>query len=203
MLHTGLLTAWNYAWSVLTACMVLGIAIYLLDRKFGAMIYRFVYDFFHKEPMPREVVRGFLYNQSTNRGITVAFVVSSVYSAYMFWQLGLGMDVLAELIIYVLMNPMLVIGFKAGYWVHKFLLRRNTYFDNLDEIGRKIETIDVGEVTEQVKKKGAPFFSFFKTMLPSGRTVAPPPKATAVPETLPQEPPLKFGDALKRYRGRQ
>ena len=30
MSHIGIITAWNYAWSVLTACFVLGVAIFLL-----------------------------------------------------------------------------------------------------------------------------------------------------------------------------
>jgi hypothetical protein len=55
MSHIGIITAWNYAWSVLTACFVLGVAIFLLDRKFGIKIYRFLYDFFHKDPMPSDV----------------------------------------------------------------------------------------------------------------------------------------------------
>src|ERR1700683_3875419 len=77
MSHIGIITAWNYAWSVLTACFVLGVAIFLLDRKFGIKIYRFLYDFFHKDPMPSDVDRGFLYNQSTNRGVTGAVFLST------------------------------------------------------------------------------------------------------------------------------
>src|SRR5690349_4582419 len=113
-MHLGLLTAWNYAWSVISACFVLGIAICLLDRKFGIHIYRFVYDFFHRNPMPASIERGFLCNQSTNRGVTVAVFLSTLYSLYMAWELGFSMNFVAELIVWLLMPPALVGGFWVG-----------------------------------------------------------------------------------------
>ena len=139
-----IITAWNYAWSVLTACFVLGIAIYLLDRKFGVKIYRFGYDLFHKNPMPGEVERGFLYNQSTNRGVTVAVFLSTVYSLYMVWELGFSMNFIAELIVWLLMPLALVGGFWVGRWVYKLLLRRSVYLDNLDEDKYGNEGQDLG-----------------------------------------------------------
>src|SRR5262249_5361479 len=153
---------WNYAWSVLTACFVLGIAIYLLDRKFGVKIYRFGYDLFHKNPMPSEVERGFLYNQSTNRGVTVAVFLSTVYSLYMVWELGFSMNFIAELIVWLLMPLALVGGFWVGRWVYKLLLRRSVYLDNLDEFGEKIEHIQIGDIGESMRRKGASFLSQFK-----------------------------------------
>jgi hypothetical protein len=92
MSHIGIITAWNYAWSVLTACFVLGVAIFLLDRKFGIKIYRFLYDFFHKDPMPSDVDRGFLYNQSTNRGVTRSVPFDRVQPVH-----GVGTRLLNEL----------------------------------------------------------------------------------------------------------
>jgi len=141
MPHVGIITAWNYAWSVLTACFVLGIAMYLLDRKLGVKLYRFGYDFFHKNPMPGDVERGFLYNQSSNRGVTVAVFLSTVYSLYMVWELGFSLNFIAELIVWLLMPPALVGGFWTGRWVYKLLLRRSVYLDNLDEFGEQVENI--------------------------------------------------------------
>src|SRR4051812_7036145 len=111
MSQIGILTAWNYALSVLTACIVLGIAIYLIDRKYGIKIYRFGYDFFHKNPMPEVEQYGFLYNQSTNRGVSVAVFLSTIYSLYMVWELGFSMNFIAEFIVWLLMPPALVGGF--------------------------------------------------------------------------------------------
>jgi hypothetical protein len=201
MSHIGIITAWNYAWSVLTACFVLGVAIFLLDRKFGIKIYRFLYDFFHKDPMPSDVDRGFLYNQSTNRGVTVAVFLSTVYSLYMVWELGFSMNFIAELIVWLLMPPALVGGFWAGRWVYRFLLRRSVYLDNLDEFGQKIEHIEVGEVASSIRKKGASFLSQF-TPLRSATQVPKRPADLAAAETAPEEPKPDFRDKLKQYTRR-
>jgi hypothetical protein len=203
MPHIGILTAANYAWSVLTACLVLGIAIYLLDRKFGTVIYRFAYDFFHrKRPMPKDVVSGFLYGQSTNRGVTVAVFVSTVYSVYMWWRLGLTMDFLAELLVWVLMPPMLVIGFKLGYLVHKLLLRRNEYFDKLDSFNDKIQDVDLKEVSTEIRKKGEPFLGIIRNSVGLGAKAVPA-SPVSPPVQTPPQPTETFKERIKRYRGKQ
>jgi hypothetical protein len=198
MAHVGIITAWNYAWSVLTACFVLVVAICLLDRKFGVKIYRFGYDFFHKNPMPSEVERGFLYNQSTNRGVTVAVFLSTVYSLYMVWELGFSMDFIAELIVWLLMPLALVGGFWVGRWVYKLLLRRSVYLDNLDEFGEKIEHMQIGDIGENMRRKGASFLSQFKPVNKASQ--GPQPTAPAQTEPDPQEPKHNFRDRLKQYR---
>lgn len=202
MSHVGIITAWNYAWSVLTACFVLGIAIFLVDRKFGITVYRFGYDFFHKNPMPGDVERGFLYNQSTNRGVTVAVFLSTVYSLYMVWELGFSMNFIAELIVWLLMPPALVGGFWAGRWVYRLLLHRSVYLDNLDEFGQKIEHIQVGDVANSVRKKSASFISQFRPIDPATRAPKQPANPTPV-EPAPEEPKPGFRDRLKQYTGRQ
>jgi len=200
MPHVGIITAWNYAWSVLTACFVLGIAIYLLDRKFGVRLYRFGYDFFHKNPMPGDVERGFLYNQSTNRGVTVAVFLSTVYSLYMVWELGFSMNFIAELIVWLLMPPALVGGFWTGRWVYKLLLRRSVYLDNLDEFGQQVEKIRVADVANSVRKKGASFLSQFK---PVTSTPGEPPRPEpAPPDPEPEQRKPDFREKLRQYTRR-
>ena len=201
MPHVGIITAWNYAWSVLTACFVLGIAIYLLDRKFGVRLYRFGYDFFHKNPMPGDVERGFLYNQSTNRGVTVAVFLSTVYSLYMVWELGFSMNFIAELIVWLLMPPALVGGFWTGRWVYKLLLRRSVYLDHLDEFGQQVENIRVADVADSLRKKAASFLAQFR---PVPSTPGEPPRpdpASLEPE--PEERKPDFRERLRQYTRRR
>lgn len=199
MSHLGILTAWNYAWSVLTACFVIGIAIYLLDRKFGCHVYRFAYDFFHKNPMSKEVERGFLYDQSSNRGVTVAVFLSTIYSLYMVWELGFGMDFIAELIVWLFMPFALVGGFWTGRVVYKALLRRSAYFDRADELGQRLESIQLTEVADGIRKKGSSLFSRVR----SG-TLAQPVKPTPAPEPTPvveEQPKVNFREMLDKYKG--
>ena len=192
MSHLGIITAWNYAWSVLTACFVLGIAIYLLDRKFGIHIYRFGYDFFHKNPMPTEVERGFLCNQSTNRGVGVALFLSTVYSLYMVWELGFAMDFIAEFFVWLGMPPALVGGFWSGRWVYKMLLRRSSMLDKLDTISESVENMGVAGITKNLKERGA---SFAAQVMPARKE----PTKPAASEPPPEEPKVDFKDMMRRY----
>lgn len=202
MSRLGILTAWNYAWSVLTACLVLGVAIYLLDRKFGVSIYRFGYDLSHKNPMPKEVERGFLYQQSTNRGVSVAVFLSTVYSLFMVWELGFAMDFIAELIVWLLMPPALVGGFWLGRWVYKVLLRRSVYLDKVDEFGQTIERMEMGNIAHSVQKQGVSILSSFTT-----RWWAPKPIITVVtPEPAPiepEQPKESFRATMDRMKGKK
>lgn len=170
MSHVGILTAWNYALSVLSACFVLGIAIFLIDRKFGVHLYRFGYDFFHKDPMPEDIEHGFLYGQSSNRGVAVSVFLSTLYSLYMLWHLGFSMNFIAELIVWLLMPPALVGGFWAGRGVYRLLLRRSAYFDTLDQFSEQIENVHVADVAQKVTGKGASALSSILSFLPSRRS---------------------------------
>src|SRR3989344_70668 len=145
----GIVSVWGYAWSCLSAYATLGIVWYLLDRAYGVYVYRWFYDFFHKEPMPAHVTRGVMFNQPTNRKVTVAFVISTVQSAYMIWSTEVNL--LVELIMWLLEVPALLIGFAAGTWVHRFLVKRSVIFDRLDEFGENVKAVDMQNVRDGVE----------------------------------------------------
>lgn len=168
-----ILTAWNYAWSVFSSCFVLGIAVYLIDRKAGVYIYRFWYDVRHRKgaEMPKDVVRGFLYNQSTNRGVSVAVFLSTLYTLYMFWELGFHMNVVAEIFIWLVMPVALVLGFWSGGFVYRFLLKRSKYFDDFDRLKAQADTVGVGGLGKQALDAAGGLASGLRRFFPKKKPV--------------------------------
>ncbi len=145
----GIISVWGYAWSCLSAYMALGIAWYLLDRSYGHYLYRWLYDLFHNEPMPLDQKRGVMFNQPTNRKVTVAFVISTMQSLYMLWHTEVNL--LVELIMWLLEVPAMLVGFAMGSWVHRFLVKRSILFDRLDEFGEKVASTDATELRKAVE----------------------------------------------------
>lgn len=197
-----ILTAWNYAWSVLSACYVLGIAVYLIDRKIGVHVYRFYYDVRHRKgaEMPKEVVRGFLYNQSTNRGVSVAAFLSTLYSLYMVWELGFHMNVFGEIFIWLLMPVALVLGFWSGGFVFRLLLKRSKYFDNIDRLKAQAEQVDVGELKKKAFGAASDWTGGFSRFFPKGKPAdASKFNGSASPTPKEEPPPENPRDVLRRF----
>lgn len=145
----GIVNVWGYVWSCLSAYAALGIAWYLLDRRYGIHVYRWFYDLFNTDPMPTHIVRGFMYNQPTNRKVTIAFLFSTAQSLYMMWNAE--MNFLVELIMWVLEVPAMLIGFGAGSWVQRLLVRRSEIFNRFDEFSDGVKAMDATQVKGTVE----------------------------------------------------
>lgn len=200
-MHIGIVSAWNYALSVLTGCFVLGIIIYVIDRKVGVHIYRFAYDLFHRLPMPQQEERGFLVNQTSKRGGSVAVFISTVYTLYMVYELGLSINVIAELFIWAGMPILLTMGFWVGRWVYRLLLKSDQYFNKADEIGKKIENVQFGEVAGRVRDSGGSLLSGMTSILSSKEKTSPPTPEPVVKPKVEEGPKLSFQDQLKKFKG--
>lgn len=149
----GILSVWSYAWTCLSLYATLGIAWYLLDRHYGVHLYRWAYNMFHANPMPLTEVRGIMYNQSTNRKVSVALVISTVQSLYMIW--GTNVNLMVEIILWLLEVPAMLIGFTVGAWVYAFLLRRSRVFDTMDQIGERMGDMRASDIAKEAKGASA------------------------------------------------
>ena len=185
MPHIGITTIGSYAWSALTLFAFIGVAFYLLDRKWGVHIYRWQYDIRHRpeDRMPANVEKGFLYDQSTNRKVTVALFLASVLSLYMAYVLGWSVNLAGEIIIWLFEVPAMLLGFWAGSWVYQFLLRRNKYFDKADALADKVGHMSIDDVGETLKGVGKKVVSGVQ------ETMQRPSTEGHVPEVAPAPPP--------------
>jgi hypothetical protein len=210
----GITGVWGYAMSALSAYVALGVAWYLLDRAYGVYVYRWLYDFFHTEPMPAAVTRGVMFNQPTNRKVTVAFVISTIQSAYMIWTTEVNF--LVELIMWLLEVPALLIGFALGAWVQRFLVKRSIIFDRLDEFSTNLPA-EAGQMrskleggAEQVGAKiaGLPatiLDRFWNIVYPTAKPTktASELEGNAAPAVTPKEPEPDSRKAFDAYTRRR
>ena len=204
---------WTYAWSALTLFFIVGIACYLLDRKVGVHVYQWQYDLRHSEAkrVPTDKEYGFLYNQSTNRQVTVAYFLATCMSLYMgIWELKWSVNLLAEIVIWLLEAPALLIGFKLGKFVYRAMLKRTVYFDKADKLSEQLSELDVGGIA---KKAGDIGGSFVDDMFAKGRSIFKGPprafrmdsaQATSPPkvEPTPPEPEEDPREVIKRFTRR-
>jgi len=205
---------WEYTFKCLVLYAILGVIWYVADRKVGVHVYRWAYDLFHRNPMPKSEERGFMYNQRMNRKATLAFLISTVQSAYMLFGAP-QIDLLVELVMWILEVPAMLVGFWVGAWFYQYVvLPRRQIFDRVDEVTDKLEHVHVKDVRQGAEKLGGRLFDFF-ARLPamltsrSARTVkspvlreTPPPAVhDAVPTAQSEEQPPQADsqEALRKY----
>lgn len=152
--------------------------------------------------MPKTEVRGFLVNQSSKRGGSVAAFISTIYSMYMVYELGFSMNLIAELFVWAGMPVLLAAGFWVSGWVvHPFLQKRDKYFQKADELSEKLEGVNLDEVVRDVRSKGSSLFSKVAARIPTAIVQKAPPAPEPVAPPAPEEPKPSFQEQLKKFRG--
>ncbi len=205
-----MLFVWDYVVSMLAFFWLVGIAGYFLDRKLGVHLYRWMYNLFHKQPMPPDIERGFLYKQPTNRKVAVAVLIDTIQSVYV---LAFKPDVnyLAEVVLWLLEPITMLFGFWMGAGIYRFLTRRRKIFQKIDDLGAQLRS---GEIKENIRGAGAKVVDAISAIPGQmGEAVYPSSPAPPVPPTTPlnkpkePEPPapevFDGKEAIDRYTRRK
>lgn len=125
--HTSYLIFWMLIF------VILGIFWYIIDRRYGVSIYRFWFKLSRKNPLPEEVVRGFVYKRKTRHKALMATVLSSAQSIIMLVAAAKP-NLLVELILWIVEIPMTLIGFALGPWAYQIWNRKEKVFDTIDDL---------------------------------------------------------------------
>jgi hypothetical protein len=128
--------------------VLLGIATYSLDRRFGVRSYRWWYDMTHEQPLAEPMQHGFVFNKPTRVKAFVALVLSSIVSVISVYTAA--SNPLAELVLWVVTIPAMMIGFVIGPHFYKLWQKRDKVFDTVDKWER-------GEIdlSDELKAKSA------------------------------------------------
>ena len=128
------LTSYITFWMVLF--VLLGAFWYVIDRRFGVKWYRFWYKLTNKEPLPDEVEVGFIFNRKSRHKALMATMLSTVQTVAALYSIE-TINLLVELILWIVEVPMTMLGFIIGPWAYKLWKGRDDVFDALDEINAK------------------------------------------------------------------
>jgi hypothetical protein len=203
---------WSFVWSNGIGWIIAGIALYLLDKQWGVRVYRYLYDLFHKAPMPADVVRGFLVNQKTAPKATRIVIFSTVVGFIQGFYTP-GVNIISQLIMTVLQMPALCVGLILGWVVYKILPYRDRIFATADKIGETASKQNVGEMARRATTLGG---SIVETVLdvphaiknmvapePLSPPTPPAPQASEVPITPAPAPTVEPAEsAISRFTKR-
>jgi len=199
--------ALSFVSSVFAVLVLVGMGVYLLDQHpWWQGIYRFTYDFCHKNPMPltesdgRELVRGVVLNQPTNVKMRRAGYISLIAFFYTVWELKFGVSFWIQMLLGFLDVPAVLAGFALGYWAYESLIKNHEKLaDQFDSIGDTVQNISVQEVKDQIKGATGGVMERLKNL---GHTTAPKEAPSAPAPTPTPEPPADFRAALRKFTGR-
>lgn len=132
-----------FAWIILF--IVFGGFFYLLDRWFGVSIYRWFYNMTHKDPMPENVVKGFLHNQKAKIRCANACVLALFLSLINYYS-DEKANPLYAFLNWIMQVPLVFIGFCLGPILFKLWGKKDKLFQTVD----KIESGEIG-VSDKIK----------------------------------------------------
>lgn len=158
------LTSYIVFWMVLF--VLLGTFWYIIDRRYGVKWYRFWYKLTNKEPLHDDVDVGFIFNRKTRHKVMMAGMLSTVQTVAALASID-SINLLVELILWIVEVPMTMLGFIIGPWTYKLWRGRNDVFEALDEINakdkigkplpnEKSDTNLTEEIIEEKKEEEAP-----------------------------------------------
>jgi hypothetical protein len=119
---------------------------YNYDRRYGASLYRWWYNLTHKDKLPEDVSRGFIYKQSMKTKTTVATVVSSIQSLLLI--LSTEVNLLEELFMWVFEVPITLFGFYLGPIAYSFWKAKDKWFETIDRV--ESGDVNIAEEAEQL-----------------------------------------------------
>lgn len=177
--------------SWLAVFLVLGSIWYLVDRIVGVPIYRWWYALTHRDPLPADILRGFIHGQRARVRFIAAVVLSVLQSSLVLASVSIS-NPLAELIGFCLEVPVVMGGFYLGPWLFRLWERKEHVFERVDrlesgEISLKAELKEAGHKAAEAVR-GA-------LGVPEKGPGAPASKTPAVPAAAPdtKEPELSAG----------
>ena len=199
--------------SWLLAFFFAGIVWYVLDRAYFVKPHRFVYNLFHREPLPAEVEKGLIYHQSAGRKFLWALVISTVQSIAVLWYVGFAhFNPLVEFILWLFEIPAMVLGMIVGPIIYGWWINRKKMYTTIDDIesGKldlKEEATDaVIEKTEKVKGALSHFIDnglgLVSKCWPMKKKVQP--KMVEMPRPVVREPSIEESRAaVEKFTGRK
>ena len=128
------LTSYITFWMVLF--VLLGAFWYIIDRRFGVKWYRFWYNLTNKVPLADDVEVGFIFNRKSRHKVLMATGLSTIQTVAALYSIE-SINLLVELILWIVEVPMTMFGFLIGPWAYKLWKGRGDVFDALDEINAK------------------------------------------------------------------
>ena len=124
------LTSYIIFWMILF--VLLGAFWYVIDRHYGVKWYRRWYRLTRPEPLAEDVVAGFVFNRRTRHKALMAAILSTVQTVVALIQIE-NLNLLVELILWIVEVPMTLIGFAVGPWAYRLWRRKDAVFDKIDE----------------------------------------------------------------------
>ncbi len=182
---------WGFVFSTGAGWTLAGIVIYLLDLQWGVRVYPFLYDLFHKAPMPKEQRRGFFVGQPTRHKVARALIVAGVLGLLQGFYTP-GASILGQIVVILLQAPALLLGFALGKVLSVLLPHRNKLFDSVDWLGKQASKENVERVVRGAGEAGSDIVDSvlsvpknIKDVLtpePPAKAAAPEPPAPPAPE---------------------
>lgn len=170
----------QFTWML--AFIVIGAGWYVVDRSIGIGFYRWWYDMTHRDPMPADVNRGFIYNQPAKVRFTAAVAIAVIQSATAVLD-GSG-DFSIELLSVFLEVPVIMLGFFAGPRVYAIWGDRERLLDRVDELER-----DGVSVSDHLRSATRGAATAVKSALDDLRSRDEAEPAEGTPTTAPAEEP--------------
>ena len=124
--------------------LIEGSVLYVLDRHYGTGLYRWVYGFTHKDPLPSDQSIGYIYERKAQARFSMAIAIAIAQSGLAFWS-GAASPIWA--VVYTVCQiPVLMGGFYMGPLLNRLWERRKPILDVVDKL-------DSGETTlgEEIK----------------------------------------------------
>ncbi len=186
---------------------------YSLDRHFGVRVCRWWYNLCHKEPLPADTVRGFIYSQRTKIKASWATFISAAESFLVVHYLGV--DPFVGFLLWLVGIPLTLAGFLMGPFIYRLWQKREALFSTVDKV--ESGEIDVGDLAEAeagrfrkfsrvVKTQLSAWLARFKTkpvekpaakVQPTPAVKPPPPK---IPKSPSKGPPENLQRLIDKFR---
>lgn len=123
-----------------------GLFLYVLDRKYGRFLYRWLYNATHENELAEKEI-GFIYKQSTKRRLYFALVFSTVQSLLF---IGMNVNPLFEMMMWLLEAPIMFVGFYFGPVAFKLWESRQHLYEKIERMENGITEEELVPATETV-----------------------------------------------------
>lgn len=124
--------------SMVLAIFFEGMILYVLDRHVGIKIYRWWYGLTHKNPLPSDKDRGFIYERRANARFTFAMTLILIQNGLIVWR---GFVNPLSTIVSI---PFEVVAILIGFYAGPFL---NGLWERKDPILEVVDRIESGETS--------------------------------------------------------
>lgn len=139
-------TSYIIFWMILF--VLLGAFWYVVDRRYGIKWYRRFYGWTHAEPLPADIQVGFIYNRRSRHKAVMATVLSTLQTLIALYSVE-SLNLLVELILWLVEIPMTMLGFALGPFAFKLWGRKDRMLDALDDFEAKHLTKSTGEPEDE------------------------------------------------------